>query len=46
MRANVWYRATARALPLMMVVAAAGLSGCKSMNDRYIALEVWKYDKC
>ena len=46
MRANVWYRATARALPLMMVVAAAGLSGCKSMNDRYIAMEVWKYEKC
>jgi hypothetical protein len=28
-----------------MVMAAASLSGCKSMTEKYIALEVWKYEK-
>jgi hypothetical protein len=28
-----------------MVVAAASLSGCKSLTEKYIALEVWKYEK-
>jgi hypothetical protein len=27
-------------------MAAAALSGCKTLNERYIALEVWKYEKC
>ena len=45
MRANSWYRAAARYLPVVMVAAAASLSGCKSMTERYIALEVWKYEK-
>jgi len=45
MRANSWYRAAARCLPVVMVIAAASLSGCKSLTERYIALEVWKYEK-
>ena len=45
MRANSWYRAAARCLPVVMVIAAASLSGCKSMTEKYIALEVWKYEK-
>jgi hypothetical protein len=45
MRANSWYRAAARCLPVVMLIAAASLSGCKSMTERYIALEVWKYEK-
>jgi hypothetical protein len=45
MRSNSWYRAAARCLPLVMVVAAASLSGCKSLTEKYIALEVWKYEK-
>jgi len=28
------------------LLAVAGLTGCKSLNERYIALEVWKYEKC
>jgi hypothetical protein len=28
------------------VLAAAAGSGCKSLNERYIALEVWKYERC
>lgn len=42
MRACGW-----RWLGLMVAVltATAG-SGCKSLNERYIALEVWKYEKC
>jgi hypothetical protein len=45
MRANAWCRVVARYLPVVMVMAAAGLSGCKSMTEKYIALEVWKYEK-
>ncbi len=45
MRANSWCRAAARCLPVVMVVAAASLSGCKSLTEKYIALEVWKYEK-
>jgi hypothetical protein len=29
-----------------VLVAAAGGTGCKTLNERYIALEVWKYEKC
>lgn len=28
------------------VIAIMALTGCKSMNERYIALEVWKYERC
>lgn len=45
MRANSWCRAAARCLPVVLVVAAASLSGCKSLTEKYIALEVWKYEK-
>jgi hypothetical protein len=31
-------------LPLFL--AALGLSGCKMLSERYIALEVWKYELC
>ena len=27
------------------VAVAAGLTGCKSVSEKYIALEVWKYEK-
>ena len=30
---------------MVMVLAAASLSGCKSVTEKYIALEVWKYEK-
>ena len=43
MRACGWIgRATAAAV----LLAVSGTSGCKSLNERYIALEVWKYEKC
>jgi hypothetical protein len=28
------------------VVVASGAGGCKTLNERYIALEVWKYERC
>ena len=28
------------------VLAAMTAGGCKTLNERYIALEVWKYEKC
>ncbi len=28
------------------IVVASGASGCKALNERYIALEVWKYERC
>lgn len=43
MRASGWIGRTAMALVLL---AVSGTSGCKSLNERYIALEVWKYEKC
>ena len=44
MRANRWLaRACAAAAAILMT---AGVGGCKSLNERYIALEVWKYEKC
>ena len=45
MRANSWRHFAARCLPVVMVMTAAGLSGCKSVTEKYIALEVWKYEK-
>jgi hypothetical protein len=43
MRATEWSRL---ALVAAAVVVAAGSTGCKTLNERYIALEVWKYEKC
>lgn len=34
----------AACLPLAALLVAA--SGCKTLSERYIALEVWKYEKC
>jgi hypothetical protein len=31
---------------LLAAVAAVAATGCKSLNERYIAMEVWKYEKC
>jgi hypothetical protein len=46
MRAYVYCRAVTRCLPVVLaMVASAGLTGCKSMTEKYIALEVWKYEK-
>lgn len=28
------------------LLASLAAGGCKSLNERYIALEVWKYEKC
>ena len=42
MRACGW-----RGLALVAAaLATTAGSGCKSLNERYIALEVWKYEKC
>ena len=44
MRAFGW---TARACSAAAAIAMlAGFSGCKSFTERYIALEVWKDEKC
>jgi hypothetical protein len=43
MRVQVWSR---RLLTSAAVIAMAATTGCKSLNERYIALEVWKYEKC
>ncbi len=43
MRASGW---RGRALVVAVMAAAAGTSGCKSLTERYIALEVWKYERC
>lgn len=45
MRADACSRGLSRALAMAAIMAAAGLSGCKSMTEKYIALEVWKYEK-
>ena len=45
MRANSWCRALARCLLAAMVMTTSGCSVCKSLNERYIAMEVWKYEK-
>ena len=29
-----------------VVLAAVGLTGCKSLQERYIKFEVWKYERC
>jgi hypothetical protein len=43
MRASGWI---GRATAALVLLAVSGTSGCKSLNERYIALEVWKYEKC
>lgn len=43
MRTNGWRTTMAIGAAL---VAATGSIGCKTLNERYIALEVWKYEKC
>ena len=43
MRTRVW---KSHGMALLAAVAVAGLSGCKTLNERYIQLEVWKYEKC
>ena len=45
MRTNPGRRGWPRSLPVIMVATAATLSGCKSLSEKYIALEVWKYEK-
>jgi hypothetical protein len=35
-----------RVLAVLVVGSIACLSGCKTLNERYIALEVWKYERC
>lgn len=42
MRAQVWSRGLLAAAAVMAVSA----TGCKTLNERYIAMEVWKYEKC
>ncbi|MEO1991118.1 MAG: hypothetical protein ABGW78_04235 [Pirellulales bacterium] len=44
MRSTEWSKCALVVVPI--VLAAAGLSGCKSLSERYIALEVWKYERC
>jgi hypothetical protein len=39
-----WTARVAACLSISCLLAAA--SGCKTLNERYIALEVWKYEKC
>ncbi|MBM4010904.1 MAG: hypothetical protein ACKO4Z_11470 [Planctomycetota bacterium] len=39
-------RAVVRCLPVVALSMVVAGSGCKSLNERYIALEVWKYEKC
>ena len=43
MRVQTWMP---RLLGLSAVAIALSSTGCKTFNERYIALEVWKYEKC
>ena len=44
MRATEWtYRCVAW---VTLALVSGGLLGCKSLSERYIALEVWKYERC
>jgi len=42
MHALIWGRRLLAAAAVLTVSA----TGCKSLNERYIAMEVWKYEKC
>ena len=44
MRATEWTGRCAAWVALALV--SGGLTGCKTMSERYIALEVWKYERC
>lgn len=44
MRRTQWICRALACVPV--VLAAAGLTGCKSLSERYIAFEVWKYERC
>lgn len=39
-----WTARVAACLPMCLLAVAA--CGCKTVSERYIALEVWKYEKC
>ena len=39
-----WMARVSACLSICALVLGAG--GCKTLNERYIALEVWKYEKC
>ena len=43
MRNQEWIRAL---LAGLTIATAAAAGGCKSFTERYIALEVWKYERC
>ncbi len=43
MRTQEWCR---RVITVSAVVAVASVTGCKTLNEKYIAMEVWKYEKC
>jgi hypothetical protein len=43
MRAQDWSR---RLLATAAMIAVAATAGCKTFTERYIALEVWKYERC
>lgn len=43
MRVQKWMP---RLLGLSAVAIALSSTGCKTFNEKYIALEVWKYEKC
>jgi hypothetical protein len=43
MHAQDWARGL---LTAVAIVAAASTTGCKTLSERYIALEVWKYERC
>ena len=47
MRTQEWMSRLSRGLLGCGAVAVAlAAPGCKTLNERYIALEVWKYEKC
>lgn len=43
---TMWQRPRMAAWMPILLVAAAATSGCKSLNEKYIAMEVWKYEQC
>ena len=43
MRVQEWMP---RLLGFGAMAIALSSTGCKSLNERYISLEVWKYEKC
>ncbi len=43
MRTSGW---NGLALVTAAIVVAGSAGGCKTLSERYIALEVWKYERC